>query len=86
MGEAQIENRSAGEEDAMKRTWMEPRKVHRERRWIEVLPLDPRDLDVVRAKGLASRKKDLVVVGPLERMQGPDHLGAAPSVPNLERA
>jgi hypothetical protein len=85
MGEAHIENRSADEEDAMRRTWMESRNVQRKPRWIEVLPLDPRDLDVVR-QGAGEQKEDLVVVGSWSECRGLIHFGAAPHVPKLERA
>jgi hypothetical protein len=41
----------------MQRIWKERPKVRRERTWLEVLPLDPRDPDVLRAKKLAGRKE-----------------------------
>jgi hypothetical protein len=41
----------------MKRIWKERPKVLRQRTWLEVLPLDPRDPDVLRAKALAGRKE-----------------------------
>jgi hypothetical protein len=41
----------------MKRIWKERPKARRERTWLEVLPLDPRDPDVLRAKALARRKE-----------------------------
>jgi len=37
----------------MKRIRIQRPQVRRERPWLEVLPLDPRDPDVVRAKALA---------------------------------
>ena len=37
----------------MKRIRVEKPKVRRERAWSEVLPLDPRDPDIRRAKALA---------------------------------
>lgn len=40
----------------MKRIWQE-RPVRLERTWLKVLPLDPRDLDVLRAKSLAPRNE-----------------------------
>jgi hypothetical protein len=36
----------------VRRIRIEKPKVHRERPWLEALPLDPRDPDVVRAKAL----------------------------------
>jgi hypothetical protein len=36
----------------MKRIRIEKQKPRRERWWLEVLPLDPRDPDVVRAKAI----------------------------------
>ncbi len=36
----------------MKRIRIERSKGRRERHWLEVLPLDPRDVDVLRAKAL----------------------------------
>ena len=41
----------------MKRIWKERPKVARERTWLEILPLDPRDPDALRAKALAGRKE-----------------------------
>jgi len=41
----------------MKRIWKERPKPPRERTWFEVLPLDPRDPNVRRAKALARRKE-----------------------------
>lgn len=43
----------AGKEMTMKRVSIGRRKTRHERPWREVLPLDPRDPDVVRAKALA---------------------------------
>ena len=37
----------------MKRIRIERRRVRSERPWLEVLPPDPRDPDIVRAKALA---------------------------------
>lgn len=37
----------------MKRIRIERRRVRGERPWVEALPLDPRDPDIVRAKTLA---------------------------------
>jgi hypothetical protein len=37
----------------MQRIRIDRRRIRRERPWHEVLPPDPRDLDVVRAKALA---------------------------------
>jgi hypothetical protein len=42
---------------ALKRIWKQRPKVSRDRTWLEVLPLDPRDAEVVRAKALARRKE-----------------------------
>jgi hypothetical protein len=36
----------------MKRVRIEKQTSRRKRAWLEILPLDPRDPDVVRAKGL----------------------------------
>ena len=36
----------------MKRIHSQQPKVQRERSWLEVLPLDPRDPDIVRAKAI----------------------------------
>ena len=36
----------------MKRVRIEKVKGRREPRWLEVLPLDPRDVDVLRAKAI----------------------------------
>ena len=36
----------------MKRMRIEKSKVRREPRWLEVIPLDPRDVDVLRAKAI----------------------------------
>jgi hypothetical protein len=36
----------------MKRVRIEKPRPRRERWWLEVLPLDPRDPDIMRAKGL----------------------------------
>jgi len=41
----------------MKRILKERPKLPRERTWFEVLPLYPRDPDVLRAKALARRKE-----------------------------
>lgn len=41
----------------MKRIWKKRPTVRRERIWMEALPLDPRDPDVLRAKALAGRKE-----------------------------
>ena len=38
----------------MKRIRIQKPRVRSERSWLDVLPLDPRDPDVVRAKALAS--------------------------------
>ena len=37
----------------MKRIRIDRHRARRERPWLEVLPLDPRDPDIVRAKALA---------------------------------
>lgn len=42
----------------MKRVRIERPKRARERRWLEVLPLDPRDPDVVRVKDLCGSRRD----------------------------
>ena len=39
----------------MKRIRIEKLRVRREPRWLEVLPLDPRDVDVLRAKAVQQR-------------------------------
>lgn len=36
----------------MKRIRIEKVRVRREPRWVEVLPLDPRDVEVLRAKAI----------------------------------
>jgi hypothetical protein len=41
------------EEPAVKRIRIDRHRARRERPWLEVLPLDPRDPDIVRAKALA---------------------------------
>jgi hypothetical protein len=41
------------EEPAVKRIRIDRRRARRERPWLEVLPPDPRDPDIVRAKALA---------------------------------
>jgi hypothetical protein len=41
----------------MKRIRIERLKVRREPRWREVLPLDPRDVDVLRAKAVQQAGK-----------------------------
>ena len=41
----------------MGRIWKQRPKVPRERTSLEILPLDPRDPDVLRAKALAGRKE-----------------------------
>ena len=41
----------------MKRMRIERLKVRREPRWLEVLPLDPRDVDVLRAKAIQQAGK-----------------------------
>jgi hypothetical protein len=54
---APIDNGPNGWEGAMKRIWKEWPKVPLERTSLDVLPLDPRDPDVLRAKALAGRKE-----------------------------
>ena len=41
----------------MKRIRIEKLMVRREPRWLEVLPLDPRDVDVLRAKAVQQAGK-----------------------------
>jgi hypothetical protein len=42
----------------MKRVRIERPKRRRERPWLEVLPLDPRDADVLRANGVGGLRED----------------------------
>jgi hypothetical protein len=49
----------------MKRVRIEKVKGRREPRWPEVLPVDPRDVDVLRAKALERTVKRNEVEGPL---------------------
>ena len=42
----------------MKRIRIEKPKVRQERWWLEALPFDPRDPDIVRAKALAAARSD----------------------------
>jgi hypothetical protein len=57
LSRVRTDNRSNPWEGAMERIWKGRPKVPRERTWLEVLPLDPRDPDVLRAKALAGRKE-----------------------------
>jgi hypothetical protein len=41
----------------MKRIRIEKVKDRREPRWLEVLPLDPRDVEVLRAKAMAQARR-----------------------------
>lgn len=41
----------------MKRIRIEKLKVPREPRWLEILPLDPRDVDVLRAKAIERARR-----------------------------
>jgi hypothetical protein len=46
----------------MKRVRIEQVKGRRESRWLEVLPVDPRDVDILRAKALerdAEKERDV---------------------------
>ena len=47
----------------MKRIRIEKLMVRREPRWLEVLPLDPRDVDVLRAKAVQRAGKGNLKVG-----------------------
>jgi hypothetical protein len=47
----------------MKRIRIEKLRVRREPRWLEVLPLDPRDVDVLRAKAVQQAGKGNLKVG-----------------------
>ena len=47
----------------MKRIRIERLKVRREPRWLEVLPLDPRDAEVLRAKAVQQAGKGNLKVG-----------------------
>jgi hypothetical protein len=42
----------------MKRVRIQRPRVRHERLWLDVLPLDPRDPDIVRAKALAAARLD----------------------------
>lgn len=43
----------------MKRIRIQRPRVRHERPWLDVLPLDPRDPDIVRAKALAAARPDV---------------------------
>jgi hypothetical protein len=47
----------------MKRIRIEKVKGRREPRWLEVLPLDPRDVEVLRAKAVARARRGDVTTG-----------------------
>ena len=69
----------------MRRIFIQRPKSKRERPWLEVLPLEPRDLDVVRAKALdrssvATRGRDR---GPgLTQARDPEGVRRAPDLPD----
>jgi hypothetical protein len=47
----------------MKRIRIEKSKGRREPRWLEVLPLDPRDLEVLRANAVAQARRGDATTG-----------------------
>jgi hypothetical protein len=47
----------------MRRIRIETVKGRREPRWLEVLPVDPRDVDVLRAKALERTRRGGVTTG-----------------------
>jgi hypothetical protein len=48
----------------MKRIRIEKAKDRREPRWLEVLPLDPRDVEVLRAKAVVQGRRGDATNGP----------------------
>jgi hypothetical protein len=57
------------EEMTVKRIRMDRRRTRRERPWREILPPDPRDPDVVRAKALARGTIDAAGIGEMPASQ-----------------